>query len=329
VLSTLFCALVFCRGAVDLVIRRWPNVKLLPTLPRCLPAINFLRHGRWAMWFAGGVILVGLGAMAVRGSKMCGIDFTGGEEMVLSFAQKPPLRDLVALAERSGVGEVQLAFQRSGGGECLKVQTAAGKGQKFLDAASREMPTAQLSPLRRVQIGGSAGSEMRWNALLSLTFAMLGVFGYVAVRFRMGFAVGAIVSTVHDVLMTLGLFVLMGHRFSAPVLAAILMVVGYSINDTIVVFDRIREDLANQPELPLGQVINGAIDATLSRTLLTSLTTFFAALPLYIWGAGVVVDFSLIFLLGIIVGTFSSIFIASPIVHWWYGGKREGLAVTK
>ena len=123
--------------------------------------------------------------------------------------------------------------------------------------------------------------------------------------------------------MSVGLFVLLGGQFTAPMVAAILMILGYSINDTIVVFDRIREELDLRPDLNLKKIIHCAINRTLSRTLLTSLSTLLPTLALYFFGSGVVVDFALIFLLGILTGTFSSIFIASPIFYWWHKGSRK------
>ena len=158
----------------------------------------------------------------------------------------------------------------------------------------------------------------------------MGILLYVAFRFEVGYGVGAVVATVHDVLMTVGIFVLCGYfglfvsgQFTAPMIAAILMIVGYSINDTIVVFDRIREELELNPGLNLRQIINLAISRVFSRSLLTSITTLLAAFSLYIFGAGIINDFSFVFIVGIVTGTFSSIFIASPVFYWWHKGDRR------
>ena len=166
-------------------------------------------------------------------------------------------------------------------------------------------------------------TSIKRNAVYSVAVALIGILLYVALRFEFGYGIGAVVATIHDVLMTIGIFVLCGNQFTAPMLAAILMIVGYSINDTIVVFDRIREELELNPELTLKKVINLAINRTLSRTLLTSVTTFMAALSLFIFGAGVINDFALIFIIGIMTGTFSSVFIASPVFYWWHKGDRK------
>ena len=153
--------------------------------------------------------------------------------------------------------------------------------------------------------------------------SLLLILVYIAMRFEIGFGIGALLSTIHDILVTLGVYILLGKQFSAPMVAAILMIIGYSINDTIVVFDRIREELHFNPNASLKEIINFAVNCTLSRTILTSVTTFLAALALYCFGAGVINDLALIFMIGIVVGTFSSIFIASPIFYRWHNGNRK------
>jgi SecD/SecF fusion protein len=175
-------------------------------------------------------------------------------------------------------------------------------------------------------------NQIKEDALFSVVIALLGILLYVAVRFEMGYAIGAVVATVHDVLMTIGLFVLLGTlsngilcsgQFTAPMLASILMIVGYSINDTIVVFDRIREELEMNPVTNLKKIIMIAINRVLSRSILTSFTTLLAAVSLWIFGAGVINDFAFVFVIGILTGTFSSIFIASPIFFLWHKGDRR------
>ena len=135
--------------------------------------------------------------------------------------------------------------------------------------------------------------------------------------------IGAVVASVHDILMTIGIFVLFGYQFSAPMVAAILSIAGYSINDTIVVFDRIREELKVNPNATLRDIINGAIRKVFARSIMTSLTTFLAALSLFLFGSGVMRDLSFTFLVGIITGTFSSIYIAAPVFYWWHKGDRK------
>ncbi|RME68332.1 MAG: protein translocase subunit SecF, partial [Verrucomicrobia bacterium] len=153
--------------------------------------------------------------------------------------------------------------------------------------------------------------------------SLVGILVYVAFRFEIGYGVGAVVATIHDLFMTIGIFVLFGRQFSGAMVGAILLIVGYSINDTIVVFDRIREELTLNPNARLRDIINLSINRTLSRTLITSLTTLFTATMLLIFGTGAINDLALTLIIGIITGTFSSIFIASPVFYWWHKGDRR------
>ena len=184
-------------------------------------------------------------------------------------------------------------------------------------------PQAELEVIGESSIGGSVSDSIKTDALLALGVALCGILLYVAVRFEFGFGIGAIVSTIHDVLLSIGIFVILDGQFTAPMVAAVLMIVGYSINDTIVVFDRIREELELNPTMSLRDIVNVAINKTLSRTMLTSLTTLMSALALFIFGAGVINDFALVFLIGIVTGTFSSVFIAAPVFYWWHKGERK------
>jgi len=152
---------------------------------------------------------------------------------------------------------------------------------------------------------------------------MLVILLYIAFRFEFGFGIGAMVSTAHDILMTIGIFVLTGHKFSAPMVAAILCIAGYSINETVVVFDRIREELKLNPTGSLREIINSAINKVFARTIMTSSTTFLAALSLYLFGSGVLRDISFTFLVGIVTSTFSAIFIAAQVFYWWHKGDRK------
>ena len=152
---------------------------------------------------------------------------------------------------------------------------------------------------------------------------MLVILVYIAFRFEFGFGVGAMASTLHDILMNIGIFVMFGHQFSAPMVAAILAIAGYSINETVVVFDRIREELKLNPSGNLRDVINSAIRKVFARTIMTASTTFLAALALFVFGSGVLKDIAFCFLVGIVTSTFSAIFIAAQVFYWWHKGDRK------
>jgi SecD/SecF fusion protein len=231
-------------------------------------------------------------------------------------------------------GEVNVFFQTPLGAaeEIMVIQTEPDKGKQFFSALEMAYPDAGLAELGLTQIGSAVGNEVTKSAVLSIIVALLGILLYIAFRFEFGYGMGAVVATVHDMLMTIGVYVALGEflgvgsgQFTAPMIAAILMTVGYSINDTIVVFDRVREELDLNPGMNLKRVVHLSINRVLNRTVLTSVTTMLASLTLFIFGAGVIKDFALVFLIGILTGTFSSVFIASPVFYWYHKGDRKSV----
>ncbi|MDR0728435.1 MAG: protein translocase subunit SecD [Puniceicoccales bacterium] len=322
--ATMFCALFSSRFLMELGIAAgWK--RLVP--PAWIPPTSwdFLRLRKPAYILSFTLLLAGSLALLVRGGRAYGIDFRGGDEVLLQFDQKLSLREIQSVADSEELGEVIPTYQSAIGEttELLKIQTEMGQGRPTVQALQRHYPDAQLGLIRESRIGASVSQSLRWNALLSVTLALVGILIYIALRFEMGYGIGALLSTLHDAWVTLGLYVLLGRQFSAPMIAAILMTLGYTINDKIIVFDRIREELRLNPFLSLYEVINLAINRTLSRTLLTSITTLLSSLTLLCFGLGIVRDLALLFSLGIVVGTFSSIFIATPIFYGWHRGDRR------
>jgi SecD/SecF fusion protein len=171
-------------------------------------------------------------------------------------------------------------------------------------------------------VGATVGKEIQKSAIIASFLSLFFIVCYVAMRYEFSFSVGAVLAVIHDVFMTIGIFCLARLQFSAPIVAAILTIIGFSINDTIVIFDRIREDLKLGIRGSFKDVMNIALNQTLSRTLITSGTVFIATLSLFIFGGGVIHDFAFTFLVGIITGTYSSIYIASALVLWWHKGER-------
>jgi SecD/SecF fusion protein len=322
--ATMFCALFSSRFLMELGIAAgWKQ--LVP--PAWIPPTSwdFLRLRKPAYILSFTLLLAGSLALFLRGGQAYGIDFRGGDEVLLQFDQKLRLREIQSVADSEELGEVIPTYQSAIGEttELLKIQTEMGQGRPIVQALQKQYPDAQLSLIRESRIGASVSQSLRWNALMSVALALVGILVYIAFRFEMGYGIGAVLSTIHDAWITLGLYVLLGRQFSAPMIAAILMTIGYTINDKIIVFDRIREELRLNPFLSLYEVINLAINRTLSRTLLTSITTLLSSLTLLCFGLGIVCDLALIFSLGIVVGTFSSIFIATPIFYGWHRGDRR------
>jgi SecD/SecF fusion protein len=324
IFSTMFTALIVSEMLLNMAIASGAMKKMaMMNMPS--PHIDFVKFGRRAFIASWVVVLIGVIGIAMKGHRIYGIDFAGGDEVTMSFKQRIDSAQLQKAADSAKLGEVTPTYQSEigSGQELLKVQAETGKGDAAAEALKKAFPQAGFSVEGKNVIGPSIGKEIQWNALMSIALALVGIMVYVAFRFEMGYGIGAVVSTVHDVLMTVGIFVLTGRQFTAPMVGAILLIVGYSINDTIVVFDRIREELKLNPTMNLKDVINLATNRVFTRSILTSLTTFLAALALFIFGGGVINDLSFTFLVGIITGTFSSIFIASPIFYWWHKGDRK------
>jgi SecD/SecF fusion protein len=325
IFSTMFTALIVSQMLLDLAIAAGAMKRMVMLNLLGSPRINFVRYGRRAFIASWIIVAIGIFAVGYRGHNIYGIDFAGGDVINLSYQQRIDTAKMQTVADQAKLGEVLATYQSEigGGAEILNLQTESGKGDAAVAALNKAFPAAGLIEVGRTNIGPSIGAEIQWNALLSIALSIVGIMIYVAFRFEMGYGIGAVVSTIHDVLMTIGIFVLTGRQFTAPMVGAILLIVGYSINDTIVVFDRIREELKTNPNTSLGDIINIATSKVFGRSILTSTTTFLAAFALYIFGGGVINDLAFTFLVGVVTGTFSSIFIASPIFYWWHKGDRK------
>ncbi len=331
--ASIFCALVVTRFMVDFLVYRAGMSKVLGINLGGQTKIDFFKFRKPAFIASWTIVLLGVASVVLHHDNILGIDFTGGDEITVEFKEKIDEGDIVQYAQDNGLGEVNPVYQTLIGAnqEVLKIQTKFDAAREIvLPALQVGFPQAEFEETGFSQIGGSVSSDIQWNAVWSVLAALGGILLYVAFRFEVGYGIGAVVATIHDVLMTVGIFVLFGEfglfvsgQFTAPMLASILMIVGYSINDTIVVFDRIREELELNPGAGLRHIINVAISRVFSRSLLTSITTLLAACSLYIFGAGVIKDFSFVFIIGILTGTFSSIFIASPVFYWWHKGDRR------
>lgn len=335
ILSTVFCALIMSRWMIEGAVK----IGFLRNVPTRVNALDrsqvpFMNSARRAFAFSWAIVVIGIVAFVAHFDNVFGIDFKGGDELTVSYEQALSSDEIIDVANANGFQEVNPIFQTPVGATTptLIIQTESDQGDNFFAALTESHPEAGLELIGKTQIGASVGDEVKSSAFWSISISLIAILLYIAVRFEFGYGLGALVATVHDALMTIGLFVALGEflhigsgQFTAPMIAAVLMTMGYSINDTIVVFDRIREELEMNPGMNLKKVIHFSINRVLSRTLLTSLTTLFASLALHLFGAGVVVDFALVFLIGVITGTFSSIFIASPIFYWYHKGDRQSV----
>ncbi|MFP4156071.1 MAG: protein translocase subunit SecD [Opitutales bacterium] len=330
--ASIFCALVVTRFLVDFLVHRLGVSKILGLSLFPERKIDFFQFRKPAFAASWLIVLAGVVSIVLHHDNILGKDFTGGDEMTVNFTERLDTSEIMDVVEAQELGDVTGLYQTLIGEdrEVLKLQTPFGEARDVLTVLQEAFPAAGLEEAGISQMGASVSKSIQWNALLSVVCALGGILLYVAFRFEVGYGVGAVVATIHDALMTIGIFVLCGElglfvsgQFTAPMLAAILMIVGYSINDTIVVFDRIREELELNPGTDLRNIINMAISRVISRSLLTSITTLLAATTLYVFGAGVINDFAFVFIIGILTGTFSSIFIASPVFFWWHKGDRR------
>jgi len=340
IVTSVFCALFISRLLLTVLVSSGvKNLISLSTIAKSDPRaeIDFHKYRKLAFLISWVVVAVGIASIYSNKDRILGIDFRGGEESIISFSEMIDAGDLEStFASAPEVGEVQHVYRSEvGSGDeasRLVLQTEVGKGREALSLLQAKFPSANLVEEGMSNIGASVSNQITSDAISSVLVALIGILLYVAIRFEMGYAIGAVVATVHDVLMTIGLFVLLGTlsggtlcsgQFTAPMIASILMIVGYSINDTIVVFDRIREELELNPVTNLRKIILIAINRVLSRSIITSFTTLLAAISLWIFGAGIINDFAFVFVIGIVTGTFSSIFIASPIFYFWHKGDRK------
>jgi SecD/SecF fusion protein len=299
--------------------------------------IDFLRWAKPAFAASWALILIGIGYGFMRGKDALGVDFAGGDNVTLSFTQRVEVDALRAAVAKLNLGEPTLQYQRdlATGKETLRVTLraldtpAAGATDEVADVSTRlvqalreQFPNAGFQVSSTERVGAVVGAEIQRTAIIATLLALFGILVYVAFRYEFSFAVGAVVAIVHDVLMTMGWFFLTGRELNAPIVAAVLTIIGFSTNDTIVIFDRIREHLKQGLRGSFKDLMNHALNQTLSRTIITSGTVFLATLALYLFGGGVINDFAFTFLVGILTGTYSSIYIASALVLWWHKGER-------
>ena len=215
-----------------------------------------------------------------------------------------------------------MQIEKSAAAEFLVIRERENSAEKIAPELIAKFPEAKFETSGVDKVGGLVGKELGRSSIVALALGMVGILIYVTLRFELSFAIGALVALLHDVIITIGVFSLLGRELSLVIVGAILTIAGYSVNDTIVVFDRIREGIKNGRAGSITQIMNASINETLSRTILTGGITFITTIILYFFGGPVLGDFALTMLIGILVGTYSSIFIAAPVVLWW--SKRGG-----
>ncbi|MFH1715254.1 MAG: protein translocase subunit SecF [Elusimicrobiota bacterium] len=279
--------------------------------------IKFIQKKKIAYLLSGILITAGIISMIIKGGPNWGIDFTGGALVQINFTEAVTNDEVRTGLETIGFSNVTL--QRFVGSNVVifRLQQSAQVTGPLMETLKTNM-NKNFVVERIEMVGPAVGIWLVKRAALAFSFAFLGIICYVAIRFKGGvWGVAGVLALIHDVLIVVGIFSILNKEITLPVVAALMTLVGYSINDTIVIYDRIRENLRVRYKEAKEKVFNDSINQTLSRTVITSGTTLVTVLALFLFGGKVIHDFSLVLLLGVIVGTYSSIFVASPIVYDW------------
>ena len=294
--------------------------------------INFLSHSKVAAVFSTLLLIVSLAVWFVKKDDKYGIDYKGGYEIIVKFnGDDVNGQDIRNSLSKIGFDEaIVQAFNNSN--EFVLRLSDREKNTEVLKSSLRDTfyenifkgdkKKDDFEILKIDYVGPTAGEELRTQALIAIIISVIGILIYISVRFEFAFALGAIVALFHDIVIGLGIYLMLGETISVTTLAAALTLLGYSVNDTIVIFDRIREKLITAKSYVLENVINEALTEMLSRTIITSILTLFSAVALLIFGGGEIRDLSLFLVVGIVIGCYSTVFIASPVALWWANRKK-------
>ena len=328
ILASLFTALIVGRNCLSWFVDTGRIKKMSMLHLISSQNINFLGKGLLACLCSLALIIAGATSFYARGEKNFGVDFRGGDLITLSAPRTIDIGQIRDSLKPLGLADASIQESAQGGKSYITVRTPLQTSDKVEKQIMQTLPNAGLRVEGSERVGALVGGELAKNSLIALGLGILGILIFVTFRFELSFAVGAIVALLHDVIITVGVFSLLHRELTLTMVGAVLTIAGYSINDTIVVYDRIREGLASGRRGTIDQIKNESINQTLSRTILTSTVTLIPILCLFFFGGAVLRDFSLAIIIGVVVGTYSSIFIASPIVLWWTrasGGSKSSL----
>ena len=329
ILASLFTALIVGRNALGWLVDtgRVKKISMLHLISS--QNINFLGKGFLACMCSLALILAGATSFYIRGEKNFGVDFRGGDLVTLSSPAKIDVGQVRDGLKPIGLADASIQESAQSGKYYITVRSPLNTSDKVEKQIIQTMPSANFKVERSERVGALVGGELAKSSLVALGLGILGILIFVTFRFELSFAVGAIVALLHDVIITVGVFSLLGRELTLTMVGAVLTIAGYSINDTIVVYDRIREGLASGRRGSIEEIMNSSINQTLSRTILTSTVTLIPILCLFLLGGAVLRDFSLAIIVGVVVGTYSSIFIASPIVLWWSRARGQSSSTLR
>ncbi len=316
VIASLFTAIYLTRLLINiwLSVKEPRNMQVGQFILNKVPSLNFMNFRKIGPMISLALIICSFILLPIKGLNL-GLDFTGGSQLIIS-APTQQVEDIRQMVNRSAISAIGVTSYGYEGQYMISIP--AQKGEDGVQDAAVKSVRAQLSANILVEgtstIGGAVSSELKRAGIIAVSFAILAMLVYISFRFEWQFGLAAVIALSHDVLLTLGLFSLLGLDFSLTTVAAILTIAGYSINDTVVVFDRVRENMQRYKKIPMIELLNMTLNQTLSRTLITSLTTLLALLALFIFGTEVLKNFSAAMIWGVLIGTWSSLFIAVPML---------------
>jgi SecD/SecF fusion protein len=333
-LINLYTAVIVTRMCFDTIGSRTIDTKWLKMFSVIKETrIDFMGLWKYALTVSVVLIAVSWFLMISHGMKdvtrVFGVDFTGGTSLTLSFEQKPNVEEIRSSLSTAGVRDTMIQYQgamEGGSKEVLMVKVATvGEADLTIKTLAEKFPQADFKVMQQDDVGPQIGSELKKKGFWALGLAMVAMVIYIAIRFEFGFGLGAVAATVHDAAMVIGICHLFGLQLNMTIMAAVLTIIGYSVNDTIVIFDRIRENLRLVRGQSFTDICNLSVNQTLARTLLTNFYTFISVLFLLLMGGGAIKDFSFAMFVGMIAGTYSTVYIATPIVLMWYRFKTPDL----
>ena len=292
--------------------------------------IQFMSQKKLGALLSGTVIILGIISLILAGGPLLSIDFKGGTLLAVHFEEPVDVNEFRSVMSNVNIDGQSFDFSKAeiklfGGPNDISIriphmdqepENLAQKIIKFLkDSFSNKIPESDSDFILSIEkVGPKIGAELSNKAILAILSSLGLILFYISIRFEFNFALGAIAALTHDVFVTLGIFSIMGYEISLPIIAAFLTIVGYSLNDTIVIFDRVRENVKSMKRLSYSEIIDKSINDSLSRTIVTSITTFIVVLILWLFGGEVINLFAFAMMVGVIVGTYSSIFVACPLV---------------
>ena len=286
--------------------------------------IKFMKIKRLTLLVSSFLFLLSLISIFTKGLNL-GIDFTGGSLIEVRFEEKISLNNLRSEMNNLDLGEIQLQTIGEGNDVVIRVQDKNNDAitqTKTIEVIKNSLKDKSVDYRRTEFVGPKVGGELVNAGIIAVIFSLIGILFYIWLRFQWNFAIGAIIALIHDVILTLGFFSVLQLEFNLATVAAVLTIAGYSINDTVVIYDRIRETMRKYKQITFDEIINLALNGTLSRTLMTSLTTLLALTALFIFGGVVISSFIIALIWGVFIGTYSSLYVASPLLIFLKTDKR-------